>query len=185
MKAKREDSRAGHLDLASVRTLHIAFTAERNTGGEQRLLSVIILVASAVAIGSQLAQAVTTPPVSPHEWAVVLSDWLKHGRFAGRHSCAAVVVARTHAPPTYKEGTPLVHALDVYERSTCSGSGSAAAIRVGMSDRRVADLAGAPVPWRSGPHCWWYRKPVYGRSVCFSSDGYVNRILISQTSGRP
>ena len=118
-------------------------------------------------------------PVAFKEWRAVVDDWLANARFTERHSCGDVVVARTRVVPRYHEGMPLVHALDVYERSACSGSGSAAGIKMGMSDAAVADTAGAPVPWRSGPKCWWYRKPADGRAVCFSSAGYVDRILIA------
>jgi hypothetical protein len=49
-----------------------------------------------------------------------------------------------------------------------------------MSDRQVAGLAGAPVPWMSGPRCWFYRAQRVGTSIdglgfCFSS-GRVSAI---------
>jgi hypothetical protein len=103
----------------------------------------------------------------------VLNDWLAHGRFSQAHSCAAVVVARTHAPPKYREGTPLVHALDLSERRVCR-AGKVWTVRVGMTNRQVASIAGAPVPWMSGPRCWFYRAyenmtSIDGLSICFSS----------------
>ena len=146
-----------------------------------RFLSATILVAVAVAVAasSRAARASATHRVSEREWAAVISDWRAHGRFAGRHSCAAVIVARTHAPPMYKEGTPLVHALDLYERKLCL-PGNVWAVRQGMSDRDVASVAGAPIPWLSGPHCWSYHATKSGTSVdglrfCFTG-GRVSEI---------
>jgi hypothetical protein len=74
---------------------------------------------------------------------------------------------------------PLVHALDLYERQVCS-AGDVWAVKVGMTDRQVAAIAGAPVPWRSGPRCWQYRASragtsVDGLAVCFVS-GRVSEI---------
>jgi hypothetical protein len=74
---------------------------------------------------------------------------------------------------------PLVHALDLYERRVCR-RGNVWVVKVGMSDRQVAGLAGAPVPWMSGPRCWFYRAQRVGTSIdglgfCFSS-GRVSAI---------
>lgn len=102
--------------------------------------------------------------MTAREWKSVVRDWQAHGRFSKAHSCAADVVARSRVVPKYHEGMPLVHALDVYERHVC-GQGNVWAVRVGMSDRQVADLAGAPVPWMSGPHRWVYRATKPGTSV--------------------
>jgi hypothetical protein len=68
---------------------------------------------------------------------------------------------------------PLVHALDVYERSICP-TGNVWAVKQGMSDREVASLAGAPIPWFSGPRCWAYHTSqagtsIDGRSFCFTA----------------
>jgi len=146
--------------------------------------NVLPAVAVALVLGlvsvQQVSGAVRSSPVIGSQWKAVISDWLAHDRFAVAHSCAAVVVARSHAPPRFKEGSALVHALDLYENSRCGGwVGSAVAVRVGMSDQQVVAIAGPPVPWRSGPNCWWYRKPGDGRGVCFGQGGYVDRILIA------
>jgi len=134
-----------------------------------------LALASAVllAVGVGRVSAAASQPVSSKEWLAVLNDWLAHDRFTKAHSCAAVVVARTHAPPKYREGTPLVHALDVYERAICP-LGNVWAIKDGMTDRQVASTAGAPVPWLSGPRCWFYRAKRAGTSIdglgfCFAS----------------
>jgi hypothetical protein len=118
-----------------------------------------------------------TSPVTVKEWHAVIADWSMHGRMTQPYSCAAVVVARTRVVPAYREGTPLVHALDLSVRSTCHGWwGSAAGeVRIGMSDRAVAELAGAPVPWLSGPRCWTYRTSA--RTICFNKRDYVDRII--------
>jgi len=68
---------------------------------------------------------------------------------------------------------PLVHALDLYERKVCP-TGDVWSVTVGMSDRQVAAVAGAPVPWLSGPRCWFYRAHKAGTSIdglgfCFAS----------------
>ena len=141
-----------------------------------RVLCLVSAVLLAVGVGR--AAAATSQPVTSKEWLAVLNDWLGHSRFSQPHSCAAVVVARTHAPPKYREGTPLVHALDVYERAVCS-AGNVWAIKDGMTDRQVASAAGAPVPWLSGPRCWFYRakRPgtsIDGLSVCFTSGRVVD-----------
>jgi hypothetical protein len=72
---------------------------------------------------------------------------------------------------------PLVHALDVYERKLCP-AGDVWAVRTGMTDRQVALIAGAPIPWLSGPHCWNYHATKPGTSVdglgfCFDQAGRV------------
>lgn len=117
-------------------------------------------------------------PVSLKEWQAVIADWSMHGRITQPHSCAELVVARSRVVPAYREGTPLIHALDLAERPICHGWwGSAAGrVRVGMSDRTVAEMGGAPVPWLSGPHCWTYRTAA--RTICFNGRGYVQRILV-------
>lgn len=103
----------------------------------------------------------------------MVNDWLKHGAFTQPHSCAATVVARSDVAPKYREGMPLVHALDLYERKVCR-SGTVWSVRVGMTNRQVASIAGAPVPWMSGPRCWFYRAyesmtSIDGLSICFAS----------------
>lgn len=134
-----------------------------------------LCLASAVllAVGVGRASAAASQPVTSKESHAVLTDWLAHDRFTHTHSCAAVVVARTHAPPKYREGTPLVHALDVYEQAICH-AGNVWAIKDGMTDRQVASTAGAPVPWLSGPRCWFYRAKraetsIDGLGFCFAS----------------
>jgi hypothetical protein len=60
-------------------------------------------------------------------------------------------------------------------------SGNVWAIKVGMSDQQVASIAGAPVPWLSGPRCWNYHASRPGTSIAgrtfFFTNGYVTRIL--------
>jgi hypothetical protein len=98
----------------------------------------------------------------------VLNDVLEHGRLGHTRSCAAVVVARaaaSTAPPDLKV------ALNRAEGTVCR-SGDATRIASGMSNTDVVRVAGAPVPWLSGPHCWVYRAV---RRVCFSG-GRVTRV---------
>jgi hypothetical protein len=43
-----------------------------------------------------------------------------------------------------------------------------------MPDRQVASVAGAPIPWLSGPNCWAYHTTqagpsIDGRSFCFTA----------------
>src|SRR3954447_17352920 len=100
-----------------------------------RVRTALVLVVLAATWAAASAVAARPTPVTGREWKAVFTDWFAHGRLAASHSCAAVVVARTHAPPRYKEGSRLVHAFDVYERSTCLGSSRAAwMIKVGMSN---------------------------------------------------
>jgi hypothetical protein len=136
----------------------------------------VVVVILALALGASVCAAQPGPPVTTRQWESVLNDWLAHGSFNERHSCAAAVVARTHAPPTYTEGTPLVHALDLYEIAVCLSPGDPSVITVGMSNREVANLAGVPVPWQSGPHSWRYRTPGAGRRIVFTSAGYVSEV---------
>jgi hypothetical protein len=121
-------------------------------------------------------------PVTGKEWHAVVNDWFVHGRFAERHTCAEVVVARSRVVPAYHEGMPLVHELDLYERRLCH-AGDVWAVEVGMSDREVASTAGAPIPWRSGSHCWLYHAskpgtPIDRLRVCFKA-GYVATIKLA------
>lgn len=69
-----------------------------------------------------------------------------------------------------------MHALDLYERTLCRFPGNAADVRIGMSNRDVANIAGVPVPWQSGVASWLYRKPGDGRRIYFTGNGYVLRI---------
>lgn len=108
-------------------------------------------------------------PVTRAEWQQVLADAANHGRLTRPHSCAAIVVARTHAPPRYREGSELVHAIDVYLYRHCRRFGHEHSIKIGMTDRAVVDVAGAPVPWMSGPICWVYRERTFNAlRVCFA-----------------
>ena len=70
---------------------------------------------------------------------------------------------------------PLVHALDLYGQQVCK-PGNPWAVKVGMSDGQVADLAGAPVPWMSGPHRWIYHAK--------RSDTSIDGLVLVFTSGR-
>lgn len=146
------------------------------TGRSLPLIGVLALVAA----GCGHHTSTPAPPVTGKEWRSVVSDWSMHGRFARRHPCAAVVGARSRVVPAYREGTPLVHALDVYERKLCP-TGGVWAVQTGMTDREVATLAGPPIPWRSGPHCWQYHASKPGTSIdalafCFDRAGRVAAI---------
>jgi len=150
------------------------------------LRTLIALSVLVLALSASTLSAGTTAPVTDRAWKAVLSDWLTHGTFAEPHSCAAAVVARTHAPPTYKEGSPLVDALDVYELSLCPSSGTPLVVRVGMSNTQVAEIGGVPVPSKSGPHCWLYRWAdlgVDGARICFTIQGYVDFIQTGTSPG--
>jgi hypothetical protein len=115
-----------------------------------------------------LAAGAGTGPVTPSEWHAALEDAVTHHRVWPRDTCAAVVVARTHAPPTYKEGSRVVSILDRFLYEHCRKFGHLNSIRGGMTDRQVVEIGGAPVPWMSGPHCWVYRGRAFdGLSVCF------------------
>lgn len=137
----------------------------------------IALAVTVVIILAGCGHQSKTSSVTAKEWHAVIADWSRHGRVTQPHSCAAVVVARTRVVPAYREGSPLVHALDLSERSICHGWwGSAAGkVKIGMSDRRVAEIAGAPVPWLSGQRCWTYR--ISARTICFNERGYVDRVF--------
>lgn len=137
----------------------------------------IALAFAVVVIASGCGHHSNASPVNSNEWQAVITDWSVHGRMTQPHSCAAVVVARTRVVPAYREGTPLVRALDLAEGSTCHGwwGRGASKVGVGMSNRTVAEIAGAPVPWLSGQHCWTYRTSA--RTVCFNERGYVDRVL--------
>jgi len=114
-------------------------------------------------------------PVDGKDWRSVLSDWGAYGRFTQPHSCAAVVVARAAA--TSLKGDPVLNALNAYERRVCV-RGNVWAVQVGMSNTDVATVAGAPIPWLSGPHCWSYHAGKQGTSIdgltfCFDRTGRV------------
>jgi hypothetical protein len=145
-------------------------------------VAIIALLVAAVAAGCG-RRASSELPITSREWNSVVDDWLAHGKFSTFHSCASAVVARSRVAPAFREGMPLVHALDLYEKRVCT-PGNVWAVKVGMSDRQVTDLAGAPIPWMSGPHCWFYRATqsgtsVDGRGFCFSSSGRVSAIKIA------
>lgn len=129
-----------------------------------RLMLAAVAAATVVAAGCGNHSAAVATPITEREWHAVVSDWLAHGRFAQQHGCAAVVVARTRVVPAYHEGMPLVHALDVYERKLCP-TGDVWAVRVGMTNRTVASVAGAPIPWLSGPNRWLYHTSKAGTSI--------------------
>lgn len=108
------------------------------------------------------------PPVSARAWQATISDYYRGG-LTRRDSCAATVVARAHLLPRFKEGTRIVTAFDRHERLVCPEPHDVMRIRVGMTDRYVANTFGWPVPWLSGPVRWLYRARVAGTSV----DGVV------------
>ncbi len=137
------------------------------------VLAVLLLLSAAAAV-TLPATAASSGPVSRAEWQSALNDAITHAAVSPQYSCAAVVVARTHAPPTYNEGSRVVHALDLFLYTRCRKFGHLRAIRVGMSDRQVVAIAGAPVPWMSGPRCWFYRTRVAGTAIdgvgfCFAA----------------
>jgi hypothetical protein len=133
-----------------------------------RLLASVLLAVTVVGAMTLAANAAASDPVSHAEWKSALDDAVVHARISARHSCAAVVVARTHAPPTYKEGSHVVHTLDVFLYMRCRKFGQVHSLRLGMTDRQVVNVAGAPVPWMSGPTCWVYRGRAFDAlRVCF------------------
>lgn len=73
-----------------------------------------------------------------------------------------------------------MRALNLYELSVCPSSGDLAAIRVGMSNREVANIAGAPTPYVSGLRSWTYYRDPHGggegERVHFTSAGYVSTV---------
>lgn len=145
-----------------------------------RNLAAVVLFAIGLTATTVAAAVAASEPVTQSEWRAALADVVAHGRFSASHSCAAVVVARTHAPPTYREGSTVVHLLDQFLYTRCRRFGNLALIRVGMTDRQVVNVAGAPVPWLSGPRCWFYRthRPgtaIDGMGFCFSA-GRVDAI---------
>jgi hypothetical protein len=134
---------------------------------------IVGVLVAVVAAGCGHHHASSERPVTGKEWNSVVSDWLAHAKFTVSHSCAATVVARSRVVPAFHEGMPLVDALDLYERRVCK-PGNAWSVKVGMTDRQVVAIAGAPVPWMSGPHCWFYRARQSGTSVdglgfCFAA----------------
>jgi hypothetical protein len=144
----------------------------------ERNLFFIAAVALTVVAGCGGHKDSVTKPVTGKEWHAVLADWTADGRFTQTHSCAAVVVARTSVVPF--RGTPLITAIDDYERTHCPQRGKLHSVKIGMSDRDVVEIAGTPVGRVSGPHCWAYlgnsRKLWDGVSVCFSHTGHVSAI---------
>jgi len=103
-------------------------------------------------------------PVSGRQWRAAISDYYAFG-LSGADSCAATVVARTHLPPRFKEGTAIVHAFDLHERAVCTGTANPLSAIAGMTDAQIADMFGPPIPWRSGPRCWDYHASKAGTSV--------------------
>jgi hypothetical protein len=133
-----------------------------------RRIALVALAAGVCAGCGHRAAARSAAPVPARDWHAVVNDVLMHGRLGQTHSCAAVVVARaaaSTAPPALKV------ALNRAEGRVCR-RGDATRIAAGMSDTDVVRVAGAPVPWLSGPHCWVYRAV---RRVCFSG-GRVTRV---------
>ncbi len=148
-----------------------------------RLLALTLIVVFALAALGGGDAGASANPVTRAEWKAVLNDWFAHGRFARRHSCTAAVVARSHTAPAFREGSALVLALDRFERSRCARNGDPWGVKRGMTDREVGTIAGAPVPWLSGPRCWLYRKDKPGTSIdgaryCFTR-GRVTLVQIA------
>jgi hypothetical protein len=130
------------------------------------LSAVVLAVIASAAVTS--AAGAASAPATRAAWQSVLSDVAAHGRLTGQHSCATVVVARTHAPPRYTEGSPVVHTLDAFLYMRCRKFGRVHSLRVGMTNSQVVNIAGAPVPWLSGPTCWVYRGRTFDAlRVCF------------------
>jgi hypothetical protein len=151
--------------------------------GMTRRIGTTLMAALALGVtacGMTARPLVAAPPIASAKWRSVISDWLTHHRFQDAHSCGAVVVARSRIAPAYREGSPVLHALDVYERSPCPAHGNVWAVKRGMSDTDVAMTAGAPIPWLSGPRCWEYDATKSGTSIdgarlCFAN-GRVTKI---------
>jgi hypothetical protein len=142
-----------------------------------------LLTATVACGGHASAHHAPSTPVGVAEWHAVIVDVLEHGKVAHRHSCAATVVARAQISAVPATDPQIDSALNRYERSVCRFAADVWGVRIGMTDRQVTELAGAPVPWLSGPHCWVYKKNKPGTSIdgaryCFT-DGRVSAVQTS------
>jgi hypothetical protein len=143
---------------------------------------VLLLVLVSLALAPIAGATGTSPPVAGREWKAVVSDWFGDRRLGSRHSCAAIVVARSRID---REKQPqLARDLSKFAQLRCISDGDPWAVVRGMSNREVATRAGAPVPWMSGPKCWYYKtwKPnadtnIVGRRICFDERGYAARFV--------
>jgi hypothetical protein len=147
------------------------------------LASTISLLALAAGCGGHAAAPAPSKPVSVAEWRAVVTDWLSDRKMSRRHSCAAVVVARSELTMTDVTYSPIFAVLNRYERSVCPQPTNVWGVVAGMTDRQVVAIAGAPVPGLSGPRCWVYKHNKPGTSVdgaryCFT-DG---RVTLVQTA---
>jgi hypothetical protein len=122
------------------------------------------------------AVAQTPAPVSGRQWRAAINDYFASG-LSRADSCAATVVARTHLPPHFKEGTAIVHAFDLHERAVCTGRADPLTAKSGMTDVEVADAFGAPIPWNSGPSCWLYHASKAGTSIDRVQVCFVNGVV--------
>jgi hypothetical protein len=125
-------------------------------------------------VPSALGQA--PRPVSGGQWKAAISNYFSSG-LNSSDSCAATVVARTHLPPRFTEGTAIVHAFDVHARSVCTGNADPLTAKVGMTDAQVADAFGAPISWNSGPNCWLYHTVKTGTSIDRERVCFVNGVV--------
>lgn len=147
-----------------------------------------VVAVLALALGTLSARA-AVGPVAARSWQSAISGYFRSGAVSDHVSCAVAVVARTHLPPRYKEGTAVVAAFDAYESTACARHDDpfTAENVVGMTDTEVADSFGAPYPPLSGPRCWSYRVPppqagLWGVRFCFAN-GRVARAQMSLTTG--
>lgn len=172
-----------------------ALTAIPATLSQRRVLAIMVLLALSIPASSasgSIGAAAAIGPVSHRESALLVSQWLMGGCFSGNDLCAVAVVARSSISSEYavpSDGmTKLKHALETYERQRCP-VGDVWMVKMGMTDREVASIVGAPRPALSGPHCWYYRatKPgttVEGRRICFIA-GRVTSLKAALHSGLP
>lgn len=168
----------GQVNASGARLTYKLLIVGCHTGAVRRSIALAILICvSGLVVATALGR--TPGPVLSAQWKAAISDYYASG-LSRADSCAATVVARTHLPPRFKEGTAIVHAFDLHERAVCTGTANPLSATVGMSDSEVADIFGPPIPWRSGPRCWDYHASsadtsIDGVRICFSN-GVVSKI---------
>jgi hypothetical protein len=162
------------------------FYDQRSVLGSVTLRCMLPLLLAPAAAGCGGGTGFATP-VAAEEWKAVTADWLSDGRISGEHSCAAIVVARSHV--SRRTDPQLARALVNRAHTDCDSWGPLSEdlswIKHGMSNREVATRAGAPVPWLSSSACWYYNryKPntsIAGYQICFDVRGHVTHIRTSQ-----
>jgi hypothetical protein len=155
---------------------------------EMKVGALVAVIAVLAGVTAWPAAASPSPGVvTSREWLAAVNDWLDNMRIDHVHSCGAVVEAvaqlsaqaHSNAPRPSIAYPQAIATFDRYAVTVCPRTGRLDKITLGMTDGKVAAVAGMPRTPRL--NCWLYpaTSTSDGRRVCFTR-GRVSLLQLSK-----